>query len=344
MLRRWASVFVVVLFGALSAASAQIWRLKPALKPSDLLDGRLTVRVPAQAKAYALERSIMAAPEAASETTRIVIDSGPQRLVILAYELFARTGQGGQEFEQGVRKDCARLPMKVMVESWPLAAPLRAFVYFPVTPTLDKEANLLMGVYAAQADGTVQHVAFFFSRSTRLEYDNTRVLAKSIARTIAPGPRGLNSAAGEREFSAYSAKNAIFATVPDGYVVTLQPGPDFIVHHVRKIVPLGETAESLGVYLGDYPSSNRQGFKEAGTAILFGKQAKWYEKEDPQNGEKAFFTSAIIPLGEPNPQGERVMPSFADVFLSAGDRAGIEELKKIAATLRIGAAKAREKK
>jgi hypothetical protein len=117
-----------------------------------------------------------------------------------------------------------------------------------------------------------------------------------------------------------------------------------MVHHVRKLVRLGETAESLGLYLGDHPSRDRQGFKEAGSAVLFGKQAQWYEKENTENGETVYFTSAIVPLGQPTPSHDRDMPSFADVFLSAGDRAGTEELKKVAATLRISASKAKPAK
>jgi hypothetical protein len=329
----------------LNAASAQLGQLKPGFKTTDLLNGRLTVRVPAQGQSQAMQRSIMAAPDAVSETTRIVINSGPQRMVVVAYELFARTDQG---FEQGVQKETARLPVKVRVEEWPLPSPLRGFAYFPLTPTHNEEANPVMGIYAAQADGTVQHVAFYINRSAAKDFNAAAILAKSIAKTIAAGPQRVNSSAGEHEFSAYSPKNSIFATVPEGYAVTVQQGPDFRVYYLRKLVRFGETAESLGFYVGDYPSSDRQGFKEGGIAILFGKQAKWYEKEDTQNGKTVYFTSAIVPLAEPNPEavptGYRPMASFADVFLSAGDRAGIEELKKIAATLRISTSKAKEKK
>jgi len=199
-----------------------------------------------------------------------------------------------------------------------------------------------MILYVAQADGTVQQVAFFINQSAAKEFNAATVLARSMAKTIAAGPQGLSSAAGDRELSAYSPGNAIFATVPEGYVATLQQGPDFTVHHLRKLVPFGETAESLGLYLGYYPSSNREGFKEAGNSVFFGKQAQWYEKESTENGATAYFTSAIVPVSGPNTQAtprENSMPLLADVFLFAGTHAGIEELKKVAATLRIGALK-----
>ena len=340
MLKRWVAV-VLVLYSAVCMASGQLGQLKLAVKTTDLLNGRLTVRVPAQGQSHAMAHSIMAAPDSVSESTRLAINSGPQRMVLVAYELFARTDQG---FEQAVQRASTKLPAKGRVEEWQLPAPLRGFACFPVATTHNEEANLVMGVYVAQADGTVQYVAFYINRSAAKDFNAAAILAKSIAKTIAAGQRRLNSSAGEREFSAYSAKNSIFATVPDGYVVTAQDGPDFVVHHVRKLVRFGEPAESLGLYVGDHPSSNREGFKQAGIAVLFGKQAQWYEKESTENGETDYFTSAIVPLGERSPQGEREMPSFADVFLSTGTHAGTEELKKVAATLRIGESKAKEKK
>ena len=127
MLKRWPSLVLLVLLGALPMASAQLGQLKPALKTTDLLNGRLTVRVPAQGQSHAIKRNIMAAPDTVSETTRIVIDSGPQRMVVVAHELFARADQG---FEQAVQKQSAKLPAKGRIEEWPLPAPLRGVGYF----------------------------------------------------------------------------------------------------------------------------------------------------------------------------------------------------------------------
>src|SRR6266567_1574080 len=218
MFKRWAGI-VLVLYSGICVASGQLGKLKLAVKATDLLNGRLTVRVPVQGQSHAMSRSIMAAPDAVSESTRLVIDSGPHRMVLVAYEVFARTDQG---FEQGVQKETAKLSVKVRIEEWPLPAPLRGFAYFPVAPTHKEEANLVMGVYAAQADGTVQHVTFFINRTAARDFDAATILAKLMAKTITAGQRRLDSSAGEREFSVFSAKSAIFATVPDGYVVTAQ--------------------------------------------------------------------------------------------------------------------------
>ena len=280
----------------------------------------------------------MAAPSADAEVTRVVFDSGPKRIVLMAYELFARTDN---DFGSAVYKQTAAFPMKVTVEEWTLAAPLRGYAYFPVSPTRDQEANLVMGLYVVQQDSTVQHLVFFANPPAASNSAEVRDLARSIAGTVIPGKRMLNDAPGDRMLYA-SNKTAVFVTVPSGYVMTEQPGPDFFVYHIRRLTTFGEPGASIGVYLGDHPSTDREGLNKRDATTLFGKQAQWYEKESKE-GQMGVFTNALVPLG-PSLLGHAIswsgdLPSYADVFLQAKDAAGIEELKKVAATLRIGKSK-----
>jgi hypothetical protein len=90
-----------------------------------------------------------------------------------------------------------------------------------------------------------------------------------------PGARALDITAGVRELSVYSKTKSVFVTVPPGYVVSAQRGPDFIVHHVHKVMAFGDAEASLGVYLGDHPTANDQGFLEQGMGTLFGKRVPW---------------------------------------------------------------------
>jgi len=221
----------------------------------------------------------------------------------------------------------------VRVEQCPVATPLQAYCYSPVVPTHDQEANLVLGMFVAQADTTVQHLMFFVNQSGARNLGDAADLAKSIARTLAAGTRKLESAAGERELFAYSRDSAVFVTAPEGYVATMQQGPDFLVHHLHKIAGFGETAASLGIYLGDHPAMGREGYRKQGHVVLLGKNTDWYEKSDSESGVPVHMADAIVPLGA---TVAREVPSYADVFLRAGDDNGISELKTIAATLRIG--------
>jgi len=111
--------------------------------------------------------------------------------------------------------------------------------------------------------GSVQHAA---------------TLAESMAGTIVSGTRALDSTSGVRELSANSKTKSVFVTVPEGYVVTAQRGPDFIVHHIHKVTVFGDEEATLGIYLGDHPSPNREGFSDQGMGNLFGKRVPWYQK------------------------------------------------------------------
>jgi hypothetical protein len=309
--------------GGLLMASERLGQLKLASATTNLLNGRLTVWVPAQGKTTGMQNSIMAAPGSDAEVTRIEMNAGSKRMVLMAYEVFARTGK---EFDSAVRKQTATFPMKVAVGPWPLSSPLRGYAYFPVTPTKDQEANLVMGVYVAQLDGTVQNLVFYANPSAAKDFSEAADLAKSISRTIAAGKKGFNTSAGDRELAGYS--DPVIVTVPEGYATTMQNGVDFLVHHIRKIAVFGEAPASIGLYLGNFPSSPRQDLVKKGTNILFGKQAEWLEETSSENGQIKMIDNAVVALG-------RSFPSYAHVFLEAGDGTVMEELKKIASMLRF---------
>jgi hypothetical protein len=129
-------------------------------------------------------------------------------------------------------------------------------------------------------------------------------------------------------------------TVPQGYVVTTQHGPDFIVHHVHKVMAFGDAEASLGVYLGDHPSANDEGFLKQGMSTLFGKRVPWSQKVSNEDGNRTIMARAVVSLG-PSLFGYALPgtsdgPSYADVFVTASDASTVEELKSIATSLRLG--------
>ena len=334
-------VFRLVLFvlavNTTTAAAQDLGQLVVPTERTDLLAGRLTISVPNQARSEAMRRGIMAAPEADSEQTRIVIDAGKQRMVLMIYELFARTGV---DFESAVRKQASDSRSNVNIQKWPLSSQVRAIAYFPVVPTKGREANLVMGLFVVALDGNVQNLEWYVNPAAATQFDAALNLAKAIAKTIAPGNRNLDIGGGERVLSVYSETKKVFITVPKGYVATAQRGPDFVVHHVRKVAAFGDASASLGVYLGDHPSAQHEGFLQQGTGILLGKKIQWYQKMINEDGHRTTMTKALVPLG---PSllgwvlpGRTDSPSYAEIFLEAADTAASEELRNIAMTLRVG--------
>lgn len=320
----------------ITPAADDLAQLRVSATKTDVLDGRLLVSLPDRAKSRPMQHGIMSAPESDSEQTRIVIDAGQQRMVLMVYELFARAGT---DLEEPAQKMTSHFPVKVSVQKWTLVAPLRAVAYFPTAPTKNEEANFVMGLFVADSDGSVQNLIWYVNPAGASQFDAALKLAKSMADTIAPGTRTLDTTGGERELSAYSKTKSVFAKIPQDYVITAQHGPDFIVHHINKIVAFGDQNASMGVYLGDHPSSKHDGFTEQEKTTLFGKSVHWYQKVDNEGGTKVITVDATVPLGWSllgnSVPGTSEGASYADVFLTAANAPSIEELKSIAIALRI---------
>jgi hypothetical protein len=199
----------------------------------------------------------------------------------------------------------------------------------PQSPTQKEEANLVVGLYLIRSDGTIQELGVYVNPEGAQQFSKVSKLADAICATITEGKRSMNTARGDRELSALSKEKVALITVTDGYVVTLQPGPDFTVYHIRKLVKFGEPSMSIGVYFGDH-ISRHQGYSRKEGGRLFEKNVDCYENITQQYGESSIDDDALVSL-DPG-----AAHSFADVFLRAGDAAGMQELKKIAATLRYG--------
>jgi hypothetical protein len=330
-------VFLILATTVEAEAADNLGQLTVPTAKIDALAGRLKISVPAGAKLEAVQNGIMAAPEADYEQTRVLIDAGEQRMVLMVYELFARATA---DFEGVARKETDRFPMKVNLQKWPLSAPIQAVAYFPVVPTKDRDANLVMGLFVVGSDGSVQELIWYVNPAAAIPFAAALNLGKSIARTITPGTRALDSAGGERELSVPSKTTRIFISVPEGHVATAQYGPDFIVHHIHKVTAFGDPSASLGIYLGDYPSANHEGFLDQEMVALFGKRVTWYQKVTNEDGSTTIMADALVPLG-PSVFGYALPgrsdgPSYADVFLTASDASTVEQLKSIATSLRLG--------
>jgi hypothetical protein len=185
----------------------------------------------------------MSADASPEEETRAVLDVGKARLVMMASEDFATVGS---DFRAQV---ATQVDKTAKLEAVAVAKPLLAFAYAP-KPTTDQDANLVLATWIAHPDGTVQLVSFYVNndgaRAAAAAWTN---LARKIAGTLVPGKRALDIGAGERKLESLQV------TVPARWVVTAQPGPDFIVFHLRPLAPLGSSATSgCGVYLGGFPS------------------------------------------------------------------------------------------
>lgn len=332
-----ALALVLVMMPAVAGAATGALGALKVESATDLLAGRLRLKLPRGARLEARGHSLMAAPESAQHETRVVIDANTgtgsalkrERLVVMSYELFATAGP---DLVAAVRKDLGdEQPLPAIEPLGVLGPELRAVAVTPQTLDKTREAIPVLGVYVAQADGTVQYVAFYINPPAAEDVAGATGLARRIAATLAPGPRRLALTAGIRALS-----DGLKLEVPAGYALTRQDGPDFRVHHVRKLVQLGQTAPRLGVYVGGHPSFQyRQVERDTARppevkrvpGRLLGRDIEWHRWTRGDKPPVLVTQEAILPLSE----GERWL--VAHVFFSAEQDADLAELDKIAASL-----------
>jgi hypothetical protein len=305
-------------------------------RPLPLLGGRLLLRVPAGMRPEARQASIMAAPEAGEDETRLVLDHAGVRLVVMAHELYARAGvdllgsvQAEVEAGWGDAAEGCKL------ERLKLAHPLEAVVNTPPAPDGKRSANLVLGVYVKGADGLVQFLAFYVSPEGVPASQAWAGLGRRMAASLTAGARKLELAAGTRQLKGQSGHGLEFQ-VPAGSSLIRQAGPDFVVHHLRLLAPLGEAGPSCGVYQGGHPGfqHRQQGVPPGQVRVepgeLLGQKTDW--QRWALAGRHVLEAIAPLPTGHGDGHGHAHGPrEMVHVFCSAGSA---EALTPLAATLR----------
>jgi len=320
-----ALVAVGLILVGTSAFGKGLTKLAPTERLS-LLAGRLSIQMPPKARIEARSRSIMAAAEPTAEETRVVVEAGNEKLVLMTYELFA---QAGADFEAAAKKDLHRFgnPAPTMaVEPLVLTngGALRALSLTPASIDATKEAVLTLGLYVAQPDDTVQLLVFYFNPAAAKDAAGCAALAKKIAATVEAGKTTLPTRGGPRPLS-----DGLTVTLPVGYIATQQEGPDFAVHRIRKLSPLGDDAPVLGVYIGNHPAYHHTRLEGAPVKVqkrpgkLFGKPIAW----DTWDKDGVSTREAIVAL--PAPSNLKIHVFFAGPSAAAND-----ELERVAETLR----------
>jgi hypothetical protein len=330
----------VALAAPAPAAAGELGKLALDKKPLELLGGRLTMQLPAGARIEARRASIMAAPEAAQHETRVVLEKGDERLAVMAFEFFALVGP---DFEQQARKELGQLKGQggapYAIAPLPSGSPkLRAIAATAPSIEPERRMSMVLGAFLGHPDGTVQYVGIFVNPIAGKDLAGCTALAKKMLATLAPGARTLPREAGLRSLDVLAKDNELQATVPAGWVATVQPGPDFIVHHLRKLTNYGTPALAIGVYVGGHPSYQHRQVDGPAPKVtvtkgkLFGKDVEWQQWTRGTGKDAATTQEAIAPL----PGAARLN---VHVFATVAKPELLKELQPIIATLKLGAKK-----
>lgn len=311
-----------------TTTAGALGKLPLAAQPTELLAGRLRLRLPAGAKIQARRAGIMSAPESAQEETRVVLDAGPERLVLMAAELLS---SAPPDLLATVRKSLDPVPAGGPQPNLALQnlGGLQTVLFTPAKFEAQDDAVLLLTAYVVHTDNLVQVLEFYVNPAGARDLRGVQALARNIAATLQPGATRLPGA------GPATLSSGLAITLPAGYVVTRKPGPDFVVHNVHKIVPWGQPRAYLGIYVGGHASFAYRQRDETPDVKktpgqLLGQKIEWQEWSHAQNPGLTTL-EAIVPLGG-GASGHGLM---AHVFFSSKNAAQLAELKQVAETLRL---------
>jgi hypothetical protein len=272
----------------------------------------------------------MSAPEPIESETRVIIDADSERLVLMAHEMYAFAGA---DLEKAVRAYVAGFWGKeaatVQFEKFEVAPPLAAVAVVPARADGKQEANLVLGMYVGNADGTVQFLAFYVNPAGATDAAGPIDLARKIAATLKTGSAKLMWNSGLRSFPGVHDDRLVL-TAPEGFAASVQEGPDFSVYRIHKLLPLGQPTSNCGIYLGGHPAFHYVQTKDRPDKItplkgkLFGQKIEW-KTWSKANG---ITTEVIVP----HPKDRQMS---VHVFCSAANEDELNALRTMAETIRV---------
>ena len=125
-------------------------------------------------------------------------------------------------------------------------------------------------------------------------------------------------------------------SVPSGYAIERQKGPDFDVHYVGSKNPNDPT---MGIYLGHHPnpfSSQKKGIeiKKEGDAIL-GQKVEWTSWQEKEDGGIIYHCETIVKEAFKGMGGSGAAYLMIHIFIKGPDQKQVNLLRTSAKSLRI---------
>jgi len=306
-----------------NALAGELGKATLSDKPTEVLGGRLSVRMPQGSKIEARPFEIMAAPESEDHETRVVFDAGQERLVLMANESFAFAGD---DFEKDVREWVAKWSGKYRIETLRLPTiGLKAVAVNPLNApdhTRSDDSTFVESLFVVSADRTIQSLDVYVNAAAEKDLEGCKAVAERILLSAAPGKKKPQLAAGERRLFAYSKDREISIMVPKNTLATRQVGPDFLVHRLIVLGRLGADSGSIGIYVGNHPGFDPGAKKSEG--MLFGDKVEWHSFL--QGGGLQALCELPIP-------GD--IPLFAHVWVRAPKDEQLGVLKQAAESMKL---------
>jgi hypothetical protein len=316
------------------SAAASFADLPPDREEVSLLNERLQVKVPKGVKPEPPPFGLMSAPAPPEQQLRLVIDSGPLRLVVMVSELF-RVSPGsltehGPVFLKFLAEDRRVGPLSVAPSAATIDG-LEILEYEPRGQARFGDANLIKGALTKHPDGATQSLNFFVNDPALADLPAARRLIADMVGSLKPGPRPLPTG-----MRVQPPGGGLVLDLLPGYTAYRQVGPDFDVYWVERLVPLGQAAGRLGIYSGHHPQpGGHPDNARMERAVLFGRETAWYmwEGRSDKANVSLFFQEAFVV--EPGPPTHPRDMLTRHIFLHAFTQAESADFQRIAESAAI---------
>ncbi len=251
----------------------------------DLLNRKLYLDLPANAKLMPRVADIMAADPNQNQETRIFIEDGNRKLVIMATEtlimatdnFLAELNKAEPTTEDYSRKQLNSGDSVITILNTPT-------IYYDST----ESAILINSLLVKNPDKTVSRVDAYINPEAFQSKDEYVRLSEKIFNTLSKGTRRLNLAARTESFKVFGTTSKIKMNLPKNYFVLADEKYDFGVLRVNAYRMLGDTTfSSMTIYTGHHPTYfyNEYGLNEADAKKTPGKYlaqaVDWLEFRDP---------------------------------------------------------------
>jgi len=291
--------------GAADPSCGGFDRMPWASAPVALMGDHLRITPVAGLVPLARSHDIMGAPPPDEAETRLFLEEDGRKLVVFAFEL-DRTP--GADVESEVRAFASLDGFAIARRK--LDSGLEVVFATPPGLTADGEAVLVDSAFALHPDGTMQWIQVFINPAVDPK-PGCPALVRRMLESLAAGERTLPLAGGPRELG-----DGIVLDVPPDHTLVTEDGPDFTVHRLSPLLPLGQSHASLGIYVGHHPSWGPDSSAETRPTTLLGKPVVWHRWKDGDVTQ----VEALVELDE----------AVVHVFINASDDALADRLVEVA--------------
>ena len=250
-----------------------------------VLNDRLILDLPEGAQYGQRVTAIMAANPGDDETL-IWVGDGAERIAVYAQEIDVLADEDFEKQARGILEKCSKEEALYEIKT---QEPHVIYALRTTAPSQPGGSDLYGVALIRHTDGSLIRLNILFAADHAKDAEKCRAWAEKAIRSVRIGSGIRNSAARKDLISLPFLKRDLEIPVPEGYVRTINPGPDFTFTTYRKLNKMDVPEEYFGVYIGLHPNFHEKEFKDAQKvkSSVAGKSTTWYCTEPTSDAYRA---------------------------------------------------------